>query len=248
MKCYMKGSQDVTNSVQALSLSPPRPPALWMVPGTRQKCSPPLWSSALGERSNWRCPLSWRFPRRPRTWTSTCLWPVTRDTCAAAVAGPVQAGGADGRDGPLLQPEGGDAGARRCTEIPGLATKVDHNWHRVLVNRVLSNGLVSVYELDYGKHELVSCTLLQPLIESFRQLPFQGITAKLAGVEQHVWSEAAYIVFRNHVEKKPLLAQVVCMVEAELPWDRKVMCTWWTLLGRRQTSGSSTSWLTSQTS
>uniref|UniRef100_A0A674DHW6 Tudor domain containing 7 a n=1 Tax=Salmo trutta TaxID=8032 RepID=A0A674DHW6_SALTR len=103
------------------------------------------------------------------------------------------------------------------------AAKVDHNWHRVLVNRVLSSGLVSVYELDYGKHELVSCTLLQPLIESFRQLPFQGITAQLAGVEQRVWSEAASIVFRNHVEKKPLVAQVECVVEAELPWDRKVI-------------------------
>uniref|UniRef100_A0A8C7R0D9 Tudor domain containing 7 a n=1 Tax=Oncorhynchus mykiss TaxID=8022 RepID=A0A8C7R0D9_ONCMY len=103
------------------------------------------------------------------------------------------------------------------------AAKVDHNWHRVLVNRVLSSGLVSVYELDYGKHELVSCTLLQPLIESFRQLPFQGITAQLAGVEQCVWSEAASIVFRNHIEKKPLVAQVECVVEAELPWDRKMI-------------------------
>uniref|UniRef100_A0A4W5KNS1 Tudor domain containing 7 a n=1 Tax=Hucho hucho TaxID=62062 RepID=A0A4W5KNS1_9TELE len=96
------------------------------------------------------------------------------------------------------------------------AAKVDHNWHRVLVNRVLSSGLVSVYELDYGKHELVNCTLLQPLIESFRQLPFQGITAQLAGVEQRVWSEAASIVFRNHVEKKPLVAQVECVVDAEM--------------------------------
>lgn len=42
------------------------------------------------------------------------------------------------------------------------------------------------------------------------------------GVEQRVWSEAASIVFRNHVEKKPLVAQVECVVEAELPWDRKV--------------------------
>lgn len=46
---------------------------------------------------------------------------------------------------------------------------------------VLTNGLVSVYELDYGKHELISCTQLRPLIKEFRQLPFQGITAQLAG-------------------------------------------------------------------
>lgn len=55
------------------------------------------------------------------------------------------------------------------------------SWHRVLVKGVLTNGLVSVYELDYGKHELVNCTQLRPLIKEFRQLPFQGITAQLAG-------------------------------------------------------------------
>lgn len=55
------------------------------------------------------------------------------------------------------------------------------SWHRVLVKGVLNSGLVSVYELDYGKHELVSCTQLRPLIKEFRQLPFQGITAQLAG-------------------------------------------------------------------
>ncbi|KAF5905436.1 tudor domain-containing protein 7B-like, partial [Clarias magur] len=60
------------------------------------------------------------------------------------------------------------------------AAKVEKNWHRVLVKGVLSNGLVSVYELDYGKHELVSCAVLRPLIQEFRQLPFQGITAQLA--------------------------------------------------------------------
>lgn len=51
----------------------------------------------------------------------------------------------------------------------------------MLVKGVLNSGLVSVYELDYGKHELVSCAQLRPLIKEFRQLPFQGITAQLAG-------------------------------------------------------------------
>lgn len=49
------------------------------------------------------------------------------------------------------------------------------------VKGVLSNGLVSVYDLDYGKHELVPRSLIQPLIEEFRQLPFQAIAAQLAG-------------------------------------------------------------------
>ncbi|KAM9836438.1 tudor domain-containing protein 7B [Aulostomus maculatus] len=102
------------------------------------------------------------------------------------------------------------------------AAKVENNWHRVLVKGVLTNGLVSVYELDYGKHELVSCTQLRPLIKEFRQLPFQGITAQLAGVKLRQWSEEASIVFRNHVEKKPLVAQLEAVQEATNPWDRKL--------------------------
>ncbi|XP_071333971.1 tudor domain-containing protein 7B isoform X2 [Trachinotus anak] len=102
------------------------------------------------------------------------------------------------------------------------AAKVENNWHRVLVKGVLTNGLVSVYELDYGKHELVSCTQLRPLIKEFRQLPFQGITAQLAGVKPRQWSEEASIVFRNHVEKKPLVAQLEAIQEAPNPWDRKL--------------------------
>ncbi|RXM36167.1 Tudor domain-containing protein 7B [Acipenser ruthenus] len=61
------------------------------------------------------------------------------------------------------------------------AAKVENNWHRVLVKGKLINGLVSVYQLDYGRHELVNCMKVQPLIEEFRQLPFQGVTAQLAG-------------------------------------------------------------------
>ncbi|KAJ8007694.1 hypothetical protein DPEC_G00096830 [Dallia pectoralis] len=102
------------------------------------------------------------------------------------------------------------------------AAKVENNWHRVLVKGVLTNSLVSVYELDYGKHELVSGTQLRPLIQEFRQLPFQGITAQLAGVEQRQWSEEASIVFRNHVEKKPLVAQLEAVQEAHHPWERKL--------------------------
>ncbi|XP_037116101.1 tudor domain-containing protein 7B-like [Syngnathus acus] len=103
------------------------------------------------------------------------------------------------------------------------AAKVENNWYRVLVKGVLSNGLVSVYELDYGKHELVSCTQLRALHKEFRQLPFQGITAQLAGVKTRQWSEEASIVFRNHVEKKPLVAQLEAAQEAANSWDRKLI-------------------------
>ena len=41
-------------------------------------------------------------------------------------------------------------------------------------------------------------------------------------MKQRQWSEAASIVFRNHVEKKPLVAQLEVVQAAEPPWDRKL--------------------------
>ncbi|XP_013878946.1 tudor domain-containing protein 7A isoform X2 [Austrofundulus limnaeus] len=106
------------------------------------------------------------------------------------------------------------------------AAKIDKNWHRVQVKAVLANGLVNVYELDYGKHELVHSTVIQPLIEEFRQLPFQAVAAQLAGVEHRHWSEEASMLFRSHVEKKALVAQVesvrdVSEIKGEL-WERRL--------------------------
>ncbi|XP_047434630.1 tudor domain-containing protein 7A [Mugil cephalus] len=106
------------------------------------------------------------------------------------------------------------------------AAKIDKDWHRVQVKGFLSNGLVSVYELDRGKHELVHSSSIRPLIEEFRQLPFQTVTAQLAGVIQHQWSEEASMLFRNHVEKRALVALVESvqeMSEAKCePWERKL--------------------------
>lgn len=43
-----------------------------------------------------------------------------------------------------------------------------------------------------------------------------------AGLKPRQWSEEASIVFRNHVEKKPLVAQLEVVHEAANPWDRKL--------------------------
>ncbi len=48
------------------------------------------------------------------------------------------------------------------------------------------------------------------------------IPVSLAGVKPRQWSEEASIVFRNHVEKKPLVAQLEAIQEAGNPWDRKL--------------------------
>ncbi|KAM9330653.1 tudor domain-containing protein 7 [Gastrophryne carolinensis] len=103
------------------------------------------------------------------------------------------------------------------------AAKMDKKWYRVLLKGILTNGLVSVYKLDYGRHELVNSRQVQPLNETFRQLPFQAVTSQLAGIKCEQWSEAASIVFRNHVENKPLVAVIQAIHESSNPWDRKVV-------------------------
>lgn len=54
-------------------------------------------------------------------------------------------------------------------------------WYRVIIKGILRNGFLSVYEVDYGKHEFVCVEKVQPLMDTFRKLPFQAITAQLAG-------------------------------------------------------------------
>lgn len=43
------------------------------------------------------------------------------------------------------------------------------------------------------------------------------------GIECQQWSEEASVVFRNHVEKKPLVAQVQAVIDGANPWDRKAV-------------------------
>ncbi|KFQ47306.1 Tudor domain-containing protein 7, partial [Nestor notabilis] len=103
------------------------------------------------------------------------------------------------------------------------AAKIENQWYRVVIKGILRNGFLSVYELDYGKHEFVSVEKVRPLVDAFKKLPFQAITAQLAGVKSQQWSEEASIVFRNLVEKKPLVAQIQAVNESTNSWDRKIV-------------------------
>ncbi|NXX48005.1 TDRD7 protein, partial [Tricholaema leucomelas] len=103
------------------------------------------------------------------------------------------------------------------------AAKIGNQWYRVIIKGVLRNGFLSVYEVDYGTHEFVSIQKVQPLMDTFRKLPFQAVTAQLAGVKSQQWSEEASIVFRNLVEKKPLVAQIEAVNESSNAWDRKIV-------------------------
>ncbi|XP_061490188.1 tudor domain-containing protein 7 isoform X2 [Rhineura floridana] len=123
----------------------------------------------------------------------------------------------------LLYYSTADEGTTAVEKNKLYAAKVKNKWHRVLIKGMLANGLVSVYELDYGKHELVGIQNVRPLLDMFRKLPFQAITAQLAGTVSQQWSEEASVVFRNHVEKKPLVAQMQTVIDGANPWDRKVV-------------------------
>ncbi|NWV70505.1 TDRD7 protein, partial [Malurus elegans] len=103
------------------------------------------------------------------------------------------------------------------------AAKIGDEWYRVIIKGILRNGFLSVYELDYGKHEFVSIRKVQPLLDTFRRLPFQAITAQLAGVKNQQWSEEASIVFRNLVEKKPFVARIQAVNDSTNSWDRKIV-------------------------
>ncbi|NXO03139.1 TDRD7 protein, partial [Rhinopomastus cyanomelas] len=103
------------------------------------------------------------------------------------------------------------------------AAKIGNQWFRVIIKGILRNGLLSVYELDYGKHEFIRTEKVQPLMDLFRKLPVQAVTTQLAGVKNQQWSEKTSIVFRNLVEKKPFVAQIQSVTESTNPWDRKIV-------------------------
>ncbi|XP_072215834.1 tudor domain-containing protein 7 isoform X2 [Excalfactoria chinensis] len=103
------------------------------------------------------------------------------------------------------------------------AAKIENRWYRVVVKEILRKGFLSVYMLDYGKHEVISMHKLQPLLDKFRKLPFQAVKAQLAGVKSQQWSEEASIIFRHRVEKRPLVAQIQAINESTNSWDRKIV-------------------------
>jgi len=57
----------------------------------------------------------------------------------------------------------------------------DGNWYRVCVSNVINDNMVSVYFCDYGDVSVLPLDKLQPLIDQFKELPYQAIKAKLAG-------------------------------------------------------------------
>lgn len=53
--------------------------------------------------------------------------------------------------------------------------------YSVCVSNVINDNMVSVYFCDYGDVSVLPLDKLQPLIDQFKELPYQAIKAKLAG-------------------------------------------------------------------
>lgn len=107
-------------------------------------------------------------------------------------------------------------------------------WYRVQVKEIPDGESVRIYELDYGKTKVVHSSVFQPLIMEFRQLPFQAVVAQLAGMRGFIpatfsslftpklpptgvtqWSHEASMLFRKHVEHRPLVAKVESLSDVE---------------------------------
>ena len=58
--------------------------------------------------------------------------------------------------------------------------------YSVCVSNVINDNMVSVYFCDYGDVSVLPLDKLQPLLDQFKELPYQAIKAKLTGQCSHV--------------------------------------------------------------
>lgn len=145
-------------------------------------------------------------------------------------------------------------------------------WYRVQVKEIHDSDSVCIYELDYGKTKVVHRSVFQSLVMDFRQLPFQAVVAELAGTGAVCFFPPTFIRSVIFFFTDNFLLQVwlgasgqmkhLCCSGSTLSiehwWQRwrafqmwKVTCgnagcqlTWWTLLWRTWTCGSTASWQT----
>jgi len=65
--------------------------------------------------------------------------------------------------------------------MPIRVSSASYYFYSVCVSNVINDNMVSVYFCDYGDVSVLPLDKLQPLIDQFKELPYQAIKAKLAG-------------------------------------------------------------------
>jgi len=97
----------------------------------------------------------------------------------------------------------------------------DERWYRVKVVREIDLNLLVVRFVDYGENVITSLEKLQPLADEFRELPMQGIMAKLADGSKprgesgfSVWTQEDIGWFNRRVVGQQFVSRVRGATEA----------------------------------
>jgi len=91
------------------------------------------------------------------------------------------------------------------------ARHTDGFWYRVRVTKVIDAEHAAVRYVDYGDLTMVSSSDLQPLWGQFRNLPYQAINARLAGIQPvngPDWSPEDTVWFNGRVSDKQFVSLV----------------------------------------
>ncbi|ERL90611.1 hypothetical protein D910_07958 [Dendroctonus ponderosae] len=88
----------------------------------------------------------------------------------------------------------------------------DSCWYRLSVIKVIHTGSsVSGYLCDYGSYQTLSVRQLVTLDEAFMELPYQALSAKLAGIKPKLdkWTMVDCEFFKQLTEMKRLYAELI---------------------------------------
>ncbi|KAK0094207.1 hypothetical protein PV326_011554 [Microctonus aethiopoides] len=96
------------------------------------------------------------------------------------------------------------------------AAKYNDGWYRASINGIIDSQTVVVYLCDYGDMTPTSTEHLQPLKKQFTELPYQGIKARLYGIEpiNVDWTPHTCTRFQDLVANKDF-ASIVRHVEKD---------------------------------
>ncbi|KAJ8306757.1 hypothetical protein KUTeg_015694 [Tegillarca granosa] len=89
-------------------------------------------------------------------------------------------------------------------------------WYRIIVNKIINPGLVSVYNVDYGEYNAMTLDEIKPLPWRFWKLPQQAFKGKLIDIQPaggaQVWSEAAKYKMTQMAQDRNLVG-LVCGID-----------------------------------
>nr|KAI8754354.1 maternal protein tudor-like isoform X2 [Biomphalaria glabrata] len=91
------------------------------------------------------------------------------------------------------------------------ALYTDESWYRARIKSQLDDGTYQIFYVDHGNSEIAEVSTLRTLPDQFKEHPAWAIEGKLGGVVplSETWTEEAVEEFKNMVEEKSLLADII---------------------------------------